>query len=74
LQTHYDDDGEFEEYDSGSQTHGLALYTAIVSAIMLVYVHEWLQNTTKYTLSNKLTIYNNNNNLLICIDNTILCC
>ncbi|KAL5233391.1 hypothetical protein ACI65C_000801 [Semiaphis heraclei] len=40
LQTHYDDDDEFEEYDSGSQTHELAFYTAIVCLITLVYGHE----------------------------------
>ncbi|XP_029345653.1 neurotrimin-like [Acyrthosiphon pisum] len=40
LQTHYDDDGEFEEYDSGSQTHELAFYTAILCVIVLVYGHE----------------------------------
>jgi len=43
LQTNYDDEGEFEEYDSGSQTliANLPLYTAIiVCAITLVYVHE----------------------------------
>jgi len=40
LQTHYDDDDEFEEYDSGSQSHELAFYTAIVCVIGLVYGHE----------------------------------
>jgi len=40
LQTHYDDGGEFEEYESGSQTHQLAIYTAVVCVITLVYGHE----------------------------------
>ncbi|XP_022171310.1 neurotrimin-like [Myzus persicae] len=40
LQTNYDDDGEFEEYESGSQTHQLAIYTAIVCVITLAYGHE----------------------------------
>lgn len=71
MQTHYDDDGELEEYDSGSQTHELALYTVILCVITLVYGHEWFENTTKNKLSNKITIYNNNN-LLILIDNIII--
>jgi len=72
LQTNYDDDGELEEYDSGSQTLELAFYTAILCVIALVYGHEWFENTTKNTLSNKITISNNDNNLLIRIDNIII--
>lgn len=78
MQTHYDDEGEFEEYDSGSQTHELAPYTAILCVIAWVYGHEWFENSTKNTLSNIITICNNNN-LLIRIDNItkwydMICC
>jgi len=71
LQTHYDDDGELEEYDSGSQAQELAFYTAILCVIALMYGHEWFENTAKNTLSNKITI-SNNDNLLIRIDNIII--